>query len=132
MRPRPWARWIYAVLGGGSVVNGLWMLAAPTHWFATIPGAADTGPLNPHLVRDYGICYFIVGASVLAGLARGFPYGLHIAVTAYFGGHALLHAWDILAGRLPAHHWVMDFPGVFLPALLLLVMSLPFAWERKS
>ena len=131
MRPRLWARWIYAVLGGGSVVNGLWMLAAPAQWFASIPGAAGTGPLNSHLVRDYGICYLIVGAAVLAGLVRGFPYGLHIAVTGFVGGHALLHAWDILAGRLPAHHWTIDFPGVFLPALLLLVMSLPFAWKRE-
>ncbi|MCI0355274.1 MAG: hypothetical protein L0099_09590 [Acidobacteria bacterium] len=131
MRPRTWARWAYAALGVGSVANGVWMLATPALWFATIPGAADTGPLNPHLVRDYGVCYLIVGAAVLAGLlARGFPYGLHIAVTAFFTGHALLHAWDILAGRLAAHHWRMDFPGVFLPALLLLVMSLPFAWER--
>ena len=131
MRLRVWARWIYAVLGAGSVVNGAWMLVAPALWFASIPGAADTGPLNPHLVRDYGISYLIVGAAILIGLARGFPYGLHIAVTAFFSGHALLHAWDILAGRLPAHHWSMDFPGVFLPALLLLVMSLPFAWEQK-
>lgn len=132
MRPRAWARWIYAVLGAGSVANGLWMLAAPAQWFASIPGAADTGPFNPHLVRDYGICYLIVGSAVLVALARAFPYALHAAVTAFFTGHALLHAWDILAGRLPAHHWTMDLPGVFLPALLLLVMSLPFAWERKT
>ncbi len=107
------------------------MLAAPAHWFATIPGAGDTGPFNPHLVRDYGICYLIVGAAILVGLARGFSYALHAVAAAFFTGHALLHAWDIVAGRLPAHHWTMDFPGVFLPALLLLVMSLPFAWEWK-
>ena len=106
------------------------MLAAPAQWFANIPGAADTGAFNPHLVRDYGVCYLIVGAAVLVGLARAFPYGLHVAVTAFFTGHALLHAWDILARRLPSHHWTMDFPGVFLPALLLLAMSLPFAWEQ--
>jgi len=107
------------------------MLTAPAQWFAAIPGAADTGPFNPHLVRDYGICYLIVGAAILIALARSFPYGLHVAATAFFTGHALLHAWDILAGRLPAHHWTMDFPGVFLPAVFLLVMSLPFAWERN-
>ncbi len=50
MRPRSWTRWIYAVLGAGSVVNGLWMLAVPAQWFASIPGEADTGPLNPRLV----------------------------------------------------------------------------------
>ncbi|MGH9509746.1 MAG: hypothetical protein ACRD2M_07410 [Terriglobales bacterium] len=111
MHPRPWARSIYTVLGAGSVVNGLWMLAVPAHWFATIPGATDTGPLNPHLVRDYGICYLIVGAAIMTGLARGFPYGLHIAITAFFTGHALLHVADILAGRLATHHWTMDFPA---------------------
>ena len=132
MRPRSWARYVYALLGAGSVINGLWMLVAPAHWFVTIPGAAETGPLNEHLVSDYGICYLIVGVAILAGLARGFPYGLHLAVTAFFTGHSLLHVWDILAGRLATHHWSMDLPGVFLPALLLLTMSLPFTWERNS
>lgn len=131
MTPRPWTRFVYAVLGAGSVVNGLWMLAAPAHWFATIPGATDTGPLNQHLVRDYGICYLVVGTAIAAGLARGFTYGLHLAVTAFFAGHALLHVWDMIAGRLGHEHWAADFPGVFLPALLLMVMSLPFAWEQK-
>ncbi|MGH8612036.1 MAG: hypothetical protein ACREYF_08340, partial [Gammaproteobacteria bacterium] len=91
MRPRRWASSIYAVLGAGSVANGLWMLAAPGQWFASVPGATDTGPFNPHLVRDYGVCYLIVGAAILVALVRGFPYGLHIAVTAFFAGHAMLH-----------------------------------------
>lgn len=82
-------------------------------------------------MRDYGICYLIVGAVILvARSGHEFPILLHCAVTAFFVGHALVHVWDMLAGRLAAHHWTMDFPGVFLPALRLLVMSLPFAWER--
>jgi hypothetical protein len=36
--------------------------------------------------------------------------------------HALVHVTDTLAGRLPASHWAIDFPGVYLPAILLLVL----------
>ncbi|MGH9580810.1 MAG: hypothetical protein ACRD2R_07450, partial [Terriglobales bacterium] len=103
----------------------------PGQWFASVPGATDTGPFNPQVVRDYGVCYLIVGVAMLGSLPRRFSYGLHLAVTAFFAGHAMLHAWDILAGRFSHEHWSMDFAGVFLPALLLLVMSLPWAWERR-
>jgi hypothetical protein len=32
--------------------------------------------------------------------------------------HALLHVWDVLAGRLPMSHTLTDLPLVFLPGVL--------------
>jgi len=31
--------------------------------------------------------------------------------------HAGLHVYDTAVGNLPANHWWLDLPGVYLPAL---------------
>jgi len=133
LRLKPWSAVLYAVIGVGSAVNGLWMLMTPEHWFAHIPGVTDTGPLNPHLVRDFGACYLLVGAIVVGGLARGqLTRAVHFWISLFFSFHAGIHAWEISAGHASSEHWVVDFPGIYLPVLLLFVLSLPFAWQRRA
>lgn len=101
------------------LVNGVWMLADPAGWYASIDGVSNTGPYNPHFVRDIGVAYL-----TLAGLsAAAIRWPVHAAaflgaVTLYLGLHALLHVWDIAAARLPLEHLLIDLPGVFLPPLL--------------
>ena len=46
------------------------------------------------------------------------------STTTFYVLHALLHLDDIVTGRLPPSHWAIDFPGVFLPAVLLVVLCL--------
>ena len=47
--------WIFAIFGAVCVANALWMLAGPLHWYRELPAAVpDTGPFNPHFVRDIG------------------------------------------------------------------------------
>jgi hypothetical protein len=120
-RRKPAVLWTMALI---SAANALWMLADPAGWFNTLPGVADTGPLNVHLVRDVGCAYLTV-AVALAFAARvpraGFPA---LVVTGTFLGlHALLHVWDVAAGRLPASHALGDAPLVFLPAVLTLALT---------
>ena len=55
-------RWALPVL---LAANGLFMLLAPHAWYPAVPGVTETGPYNPHFVRD-------IGAAYLAGLASGF------------------------------------------------------------
>ena len=45
------------------------------------------------------------------------------AVASFYVLHALVHVTDTLAGRLPPSHWLIDFPGVYLPAALLLAFT---------
>jgi hypothetical protein len=45
--------------------------------------------------------------------------------------HALIHVADLVAGRLPGEHWLVDLPGVFVPAILILVLALPRWWRDE-
>lgn len=121
--PQPAARILkpaFLVLWGGLWLgNALWMLADPAGWYAGVDGVANTGPYNPHFVRDIGMAYLTLALLAFAAIrwpAMAVP--LLGAGTLFLALHALLHVWDIAAGRLPAEHILMDMPGVFLPALV--------------
>lgn len=112
------------------LANALYMLADPLGWYGAVEGVPDTGPFNPHFVRDIGVSYLSIALMTAAGtlwLRAAFP--LLAAVTLYLGLHALLHLWDVAAGRLDVHHLVIDAPGVFLPAI---VAALLTYWLRAE
>lgn len=133
MLPKTWLKWVDGFLAASWVFNGAWMLFAPAHWFYNIPGASDTGPLNEHLIRDYGYTFVLMGGIALVALARGtFTRGLHAAMLAFYAIHASIHLWDLLAGRVSLHHAVRDLPLVFAPVIVLAALALPFAWQRKQ
>jgi hypothetical protein len=115
----------YYLLAAGSLANGAWMLLAPTGWFSGVPAAvADTGPLNIHFVLDLGVVFLIAGLGALwcaRNLDESGP--VHWGLTLFFGGHALVHVVEIVSGRLPASHWWIDLPLVFLPAVVLLAVA---------
>lgn len=121
------------VLAAVNVANGLWMLATPSGWFTGIPAAVpDTGPLNEHFVRDVGVAYLVSGVGLAwcaQNLGRALP--VLVGIAAFSLGHALTHVADILSGRLSASHWLIDTPGVFAPAILLVMMALVLA-KRES
>ncbi len=122
----------YWLLGLVSVANGIWMLADPATWFTQIPAAVtDTGPLNRHFVHDIGVVFCIVGLGAL-WCARDpiGAYPAHLGVTLFYAGHALVHVAEISFGLLPRTHWWIDLPLVFLPALALVVLTLPQVRRR--
>ena len=54
--------WILMLLGIALIVNAFWMLAGPMHWYEEVPaGVPDTGPFNPHFVRDIGCAFLAAG-----------------------------------------------------------------------
>ncbi len=59
-RRKPAVLWTLALF---AAANAVWMLADPAAWFVTLPGVADTGPLNQHLVRDVGCARAVGGGS---------------------------------------------------------------------
>lgn len=127
-------RGMLVLFGLMSLGNGMYMLVAPGHWFHEMPaGIPDTGPMNPHFVRDVGVVYALSGGGLLwaaLNLARAYP--VVIMVTLFYLGHAVLHVFDIVMGHLPADHWLIDFSGVFFPAIVLCVISLPKIWQKLN
>jgi hypothetical protein len=114
--------WLFLVMGAGSVANALWMLGGPMHWYTDLPAAVpDTGPFNPHFVRDIGCAFFTAGAALgWAAFAPRWRLPLVATATIFFTAHALLHSFDTAIGNLPQNHWWLDVPGVYAPAVLLI------------
>jgi hypothetical protein len=113
--------WIYAIFGAICVANALWMLAGPLHWYRELPAAVpDTGPFNPHFVRDIGGAFFAVGVALLwAALVPRRRTPLLVIAALFLAGHALVHVYDTLRGALDHTHLWLDVPGVYLPAVVI-------------
>ena len=123
--------WLFGVL---NVANGVWMLAQPERWYHELPaGVPDTGPLNLHFVRDIGAAFATIGvAFCVAAVRPAARRGVALGATLFFVLHAAVHVTDLAAGRLGADHWLIDLPGVFLPAIGLLVLCLPRWWRAEA
>jgi len=109
--------WFYGTFGVGTLANGGWMLISPFTWYSQLPaGVPDTGPINFHFVHDLGVVFIIAGFGAMwcaKNLERCAP--VHAGVTAFFAGHALVHVAELLAGKLPPAHWLIDLPLTFAP-----------------
>jgi hypothetical protein len=118
MTDRPLDRWVLLLLGAGAAVNGLFMLFTSEGWFTRI--AAYTGPFNVHLVQDVGAAYVTAGiASLWAARAPEWRLPLATCALLFIGIHGAIHLVEVARGLQPAVHLLEDFPGVYLPALLL-------------
>jgi hypothetical protein len=106
--------------------------ALPTVVYTDLPAdVPHTGPFNQHFVRDLGVVFLIVGLAFgWSALNVDRSRLVHLALTAFLTGHALIHLADIVAGRLPHSHWAIDMPGVFVPALLMIVLAVPSVRRR--
>src|SRR5262249_54159232 len=124
-----WWRWGLGALGAATLANAAWMLAAPADWYHDLPAAVpDTGPLNPHFVRDVGSPFMLAGVALVWAAFRPALRVPFLALSAVFLVlHALVHVTDTLAGRLPSSHWLVDLPGVYLPAVVVLALTLAAA-----
>ncbi|HEY1720051.1 MAG TPA: hypothetical protein VGG27_02315 [Magnetospirillaceae bacterium] len=115
------------ILGIGLSINALAMLGWPEPWYGVIPGVSDTGPFNPHFVRDIGCAYLTAGVGMIGfAIDRRFR-DLALGAVAFLVLHALVHLWDGLAGREPMHNLLADLPSVFLAP----VLALWIAWPRR-
>jgi hypothetical protein len=116
------------VLGIGLAINGIMMLAAPAAWYLAVPGVPETGPFNPHFVRDIGAAFLTAGASLLWFAAHPAARAAAQAGTAFLALHAVIHVWDAAAGRSHAHQLLADLPAVFLPP----VLAIWIVWPRRN
>lgn len=119
---------VFGIAGLANLGNGLWMLAAPPHWYATLPaGVPDFGPLNEHFVRDIGCIFTLVGAGLIgAAVRRSWRIPALLVATGFSVLHAIVHVIDTARGLVGPEHWAIDAPGVYAPALLLSAITFYF------
>jgi hypothetical protein len=121
--PRDGLGWLFWAFGMLSLGNAAWMLAAPLHWYHELPAEVPAfGPFNPHFVRDIGCAFATIGfAFVWAALAPRWRYPLAVVGCFFYVAHAVLHVFDTLRGAVEPEHAWHDLPGVYLPAIVLIV-----------
>ena len=130
-------RWspVLFVLGVLNLANAFWMLFAPENWYVNLPaGVPDTGPLNTHFVRDIGCAFLVAGVGLIWAAATSHAnvrLACVVLAAVFLGGHAAVHLLDLAQGTLGARHWLLDLPGVFVPALLLAALAVHFGRRAK-
>jgi len=104
------------------------MLGLPQTWYGMVPGVPDTGPFNPHFVRDIGCAYLMAGGALAWFAAQPAARPAAQAGAVFLALHALVHLWDAAAGREHLDHLLADLPTVFLaPALAMWI-----AWPKHD
>lgn len=116
---------IYNIIGSICIGNGLWMLISASNWFQNMPvAAADTGPLNKHFIHDLGLVFLLTGVGAFwCAYKLKDCFSVHLGVTIFIVGHAFIHVFEILSGALPSSHWLIDFPLVTFPAMILVSIT---------
>jgi hypothetical protein len=119
------SRIVSAILGLALGANGLAMLFAGLWWYGVVPGVTATGPYNPHFIRDIGAAYLVVGASLAAFAWRPRDaWPALCAAAAFLTVHAGVHVFDAACGTRPLADVTRDLAGVYLPALIGVVLAL--------
>jgi hypothetical protein len=119
-------------LGLAHIGLGLWLVIAPLSFYSTYPGVVETGPFNPHFVRDIGCAYLVSGGAVIAFALDLRARAAVLAGGAFLALHALVHLWDAAAGRETLGQLLRDLPSVALPALLVLWLALHPSRSRQE
>ena len=123
-------RSLLAAIGLLHLASGLWMLLAPEHWYATVPGVIATGPFNPHFITDIALAFGLSGIGLMLGARRGTtPGAFAVAGTAWPAAHGLFHLWEWLTDGVPQDPMAATTAliGVMLPGLAGAVL----AWMRS-
>jgi uncharacterized protein YjeT (DUF2065 family) len=97
------------------VANGLFMLLAPAVWYELVPGVSDTGPFNPHFVRDIGCAYLVAGAGLLWFSLDRRARPAAVVAAGFLALHALVHLGDWATDRESLMQLVIDAPTVLVP-----------------
>jgi hypothetical protein len=124
---------VLGIFGLGNLANGFWMIVGPAHWYFNLPAKVPgTGPLNEHFVRDIGCVFLMMGAGLLIGALRPeHRLAAMIGATGWSLLHALVHVYDTARGLLTPDYWLIDLPGVYGPALVLVVLTI-LVWRSSD
>ena len=121
---------IAAILAVANIANGLMMLVAGPFWYQSVPGAAETGPFNPHFVQDIGAAFLVSGLALAVRAWRPVYWPAAVAGAAFLAAHGLIHLIAIVGGH--DHHAAFDFVAVVLPSAAALYCAFPARGEHHA
>jgi hypothetical protein len=122
-----------ALLAIVMAANGAAMLAAGGWWYGVVPGVPQTGPYNPHFVKDIGATYLVVALGLAWFAARprqGWP--ALVAGAVFLVLHGFIHIADAIASPVCGQNLLRDTPGVFLPAIIAVGLALSSLPKREG
>jgi hypothetical protein len=99
------------VFGLGHLALGLWLLLAPMGFYLTVPGVSETGPFNPHFLRDVGCAFLVVGGGFAWFALDVRARAAAVAAASFLALHALVHVADGLAGAKAPGTSFLIFPS---------------------
>ena len=123
-------RIIAAILAVPNVANGLMMLFAGPFWYQSVPGAAETGPFNPHFVQDIGAAFLVSGLALAVRAWRPVYWPAAVAGAGFLAAHGLIHLTAIVVGH--DHHAAFDLVAVVLPSVIALYSAFPTRGEHHA
>lgn len=88
-----------ALIGVFNLGNGLFAATQPEQWFHSAPGAAATGPFNPHFVTDIGLGFTAAGIAFLAFALRPRYRLAALGASGFIVFHGLFHLRNLFAGH---------------------------------
>ncbi len=105
------------------LLNGMAMIIVPELWYQYTPGAADTGPFNPHFVRDIGIAFTVSSAGLWYAFSPRETPNLPLAWLgfSFLLGHSLLHLIEMFTMAMPMQAIARDSLFILLPVLVGLI-----------
>lgn len=109
-------RTILIGVGGYALVNAAYIWGATQHWYDTVPGVMQTGPLNVHFARDVGLVFLSSGIALIwAG--RKVDRSAAVCGAAWLVFHAAFHLWIWMHRGFPADIVALtNFAGIQIPA----------------
>ncbi|CAF3234255.1 unnamed protein product [Rotaria sp. Silwood2] len=121
-------RWtiICLVIASINILNALWMLIAPEHWYYNLPaGVPEFGPSNIHFIRDIGCIFFLLGIGLIfAAFYLSYRLPLFTMNTAFYVLHMLVHVHEVVSGRIRLSMFWVDLPGVYIPAVVFFILNI--------
>ena len=123
---------IFAIL---NLANGVLMLIVPETWYHVTPGVEQTGPYNPHFVRDIGIAFVASAAGIWMAVGTAWQSRLSGATVGilFLGGHALFHLIEMPMHAPGASAILRDLAMIVIPAAIATVWLVgAIARERQE
>jgi len=131
-------RWtiICVILGSMNILNGLWMLITPEHWYYNLPASVPVfGPLNYHFIRDIGCIFFLLGIGLIyAGFYLSCRLPLFTMNTGFYFLHMLVHVHEVVSGRVHLSMFWVDLPLVYVPSIICFILNIVMIkqFQRKE